>query len=42
MGEKEELRQRIRDLERASAQAAQSGKSDFLVRTEIDNLRYNL
>ncbi|KAF9352835.1 hypothetical protein BGX34_011940 [Mortierella sp. NVP85] len=42
MGEKEELKQRIRDLERASAQAAQSGKSDFLVRTEIDNLRYNL
>ncbi|KAF9956540.1 hypothetical protein BGZ65_002621 [Modicella reniformis] len=40
--EKEELRQRIRELERASAQAAQSGKSDFLVRTEIDNLRYNL
>lgn len=42
VSEKDDLKQRIRDLERASAQAAQSGKSDFLVRTEIDNLRYNL
>ncbi|KAF8926930.1 hypothetical protein BGZ58_010754, partial [Dissophora ornata] len=40
--EREELRQRIRDLERASAQASQSGRSDFLMRTEIDHLRQDL
>ncbi|KAG0326064.1 hypothetical protein BGZ99_010203 [Dissophora globulifera] len=40
--EREELRQRIRDLERASAQATQSGKSDFLMRAEIDHLRQDL
>ncbi|KAF9430536.1 hypothetical protein BGZ94_006331 [Podila epigama] len=40
--EKEELKQRIRDLEKASAHASQSGKSDFLMRTEIDHLRQDL
>ncbi|KAG0249565.1 hypothetical protein BG011_009131 [Mortierella polycephala] len=40
--EKEELKQRIRDLEKASAHASQSGKSDFLMRTEIDHLRLDL
>ncbi|KAF9437139.1 hypothetical protein BGZ76_001849 [Entomortierella beljakovae] len=40
--EREELKQRIRDLEKASAQASQSGKSDFLMRTEIDHLRQDL
>ncbi|KAI1315164.1 hypothetical protein EDD11_001221 [Mortierella claussenii] len=40
--EREDLKQRIRDLERASAQASQSGKSDFLMRTEIDHLRQDL
>ncbi|GJJ78666.1 hypothetical protein EMPS_11025 [Entomortierella parvispora] len=40
--EKEELRQRIRDLEKASAYASQSGKSDFLMKTEIDLLRSDL
>ncbi|KAF9898212.1 hypothetical protein BX616_004335 [Lobosporangium transversale] len=40
--EREDLRQRIRDLEKASAQASQSGKSDFLMRTEIDHLRQDL
>ncbi|KFH66906.1 hypothetical protein MVEG_07431 [Podila verticillata NRRL 6337] len=40
--EKEELKQRIRDLEKASAHASQSGKSDFLMRTEIDHLRHDL
>ncbi|KAF9992293.1 hypothetical protein BGZ79_003277, partial [Entomortierella chlamydospora] len=40
--EREELKQRIRDLEKASAQASQSGKSDFLMRAEIDHLRQDL
>ncbi|KAG0367622.1 HOOK-domain-containing protein [Gamsiella multidivaricata] len=40
--EREDLKQRIRDLEKASAQASQSGKSDFLMRTEIDHLRLDL
>ncbi|KAF9965329.1 hypothetical protein BGZ70_005042 [Mortierella alpina] len=42
MNEREELKQRIRDLEKASAHASQSGKSDFLMRTEIDHLRLDL
>ncbi|KAF9919768.1 hypothetical protein FBU30_010552 [Linnemannia zychae] len=40
--EKEDLKQRIRDLEKASAHASQSGRSDFLMRTEIDHLRQDL
>ncbi|KAF9113589.1 hypothetical protein BGX27_001237 [Mortierella sp. AM989] len=40
--EREDLKQRIKDLEKASAQASQSGKSDFLMRAEIDHLRQDL
>ncbi|KAG0056144.1 hypothetical protein BGZ83_006239 [Gryganskiella cystojenkinii] len=40
--DKEELKQRIRDLEKATAYASQSGKSDFLMKTEIDHLRSEL
>ncbi|KAG0326804.1 hypothetical protein BG004_002901 [Podila humilis] len=40
--ENEELKQRIRDLEKASAHATQSGRSDFMMRTEIDHLRQDL
>ncbi|KAG0228858.1 hypothetical protein BGW41_003253 [Actinomortierella wolfii] len=38
----EDMKLRLRDLERASAQASQSGKSDFLMRTEIEHLRQDL
>ncbi|KAF9970893.1 hypothetical protein BGZ73_006260 [Actinomortierella ambigua] len=39
---RDDLQQRLRELERASAQASQSGKSDFLMRTEIEHLRQDL
>ncbi|KAG0262173.1 hypothetical protein DFQ27_002507 [Actinomortierella ambigua] len=40
--EREDLQQRLREMERASAHASQSGKSDFLMRTEIEHLRQDL
>ncbi|KAF9208492.1 hypothetical protein BGZ49_008677 [Haplosporangium sp. Z 27] len=42
LNEREDLKQRIRDLEKASVQASQTGKSDFLMRAEIDHLRQDL
>ncbi|OZJ06366.1 hypothetical protein BZG36_00750 [Bifiguratus adelaidae] len=40
--EKEELKQRLKDMEDAVAQAQQTGKSDFIMRTEIDHLKQDI
>ncbi|KAJ2715137.1 hypothetical protein H4R19_001366 [Coemansia spiralis] len=38
----EELKTRMEDLERTMARADRSGKADFLLRAEIDNLKHEL
>ncbi|CAG8608544.1 1048_t:CDS:10 [Acaulospora morrowiae] len=40
--ESEELNQKLKELEYAIAQSSQNGKADFLLKTEIDNLRHEL
>ena len=42
--ERDELKQRIKDIEisLAQTQSSYSGKADFLMRTEIENLRQEM
>lgn len=42
LGDREDMKQRIRELERALSSANESNKGEFLMRTEIDNLKADL
>ncbi|KAI8049553.1 HOOK protein-domain-containing protein [Syncephalis plumigaleata] len=42
LAEREDLRSKIRDLERTVASAHESGKHDYVLRAEIDQLRFDL
>lgn len=40
--EKAELKSRLHDMDSAVAQANETGRTDFIMRTEIDHLRQDL
>lgn len=42
LGDREEMKSRIRELERALSSANESNKGEFLMRTEIDTLKMDL
>jgi protein HOOK3 len=40
--EKEDLKTRLHDMDQAITQANNTGKADFVMRTEIDHLKQDL
>lgn len=42
MLEKEDLKNRLRDMDEAIMQANNTGKADYVMRTEIDHLKQDL
>ncbi|KAI9137506.1 hook-related protein family [Paraphysoderma sedebokerense] len=42
VSEKQELRSRLNELEKSAAQASQSGKADFILKSEIEHLKQEL
>jgi protein HOOK3 len=42
LSEKEELKIRLQDMDEAITQASNTGKADFVMRTEIDHLKQDL
>ena len=42
MVEKEDLKNRLRDMDQAIAYASNTGKADHVMRTEIDHLKQDL
>lgn len=42
LAEKEDLKTRLKDMDEAITQANNTGKADFVMRTEIDHLKQDL